>query len=268
MILSQIFVYPIKSARGTAVSETHLDVAGPVQDRRWMLVDEEGVFVSQREIPRMALVHPRFEGDDLVVTATGMAPLTISSWSGEGEWIRVRIWRDHLTLPHPNQAYSDWFSAFLGRPCRLVHLPDTIARRVEPPFDGPEWRVSLADAYPLLVLAQASLDSLNEKLTIPVGIERFRPSLVISGAEPHEEDRWRRVQIGSVQLAIVKPCARCSTTLVDPSTAEVGVEPLRTLTQYRKTPKGVMFAQNALITNPGELRAGSTVQVLERAIES
>jgi uncharacterized protein YcbX len=228
-----------------------------------MLVDEEGDFLSQRKLPRMALIYPRFEGTNLVVTAPGMSPLIISNWSGEGEWIPVRIWRDQLTLPHPNPAYSEWFSAFLGRTCRLVCLPDTVARRVEPPFDQPEWRVSLADGYPLLLLTQASLDLLNEKLASPVGVERFRPNLVISGTAPHAEDHWRRLQIGSVQLAIVKPCARCSTVLVNPTTAEVGIEPLRTLAGYRRLPSSVLFAQNALVANPGQLRVGTPVEVLE-----
>ncbi len=263
MFLSQIFIYPIKSARGTAVAETQLDISGPVRDRRWMLVDEDGVFLSQRKVPRMALISPSFEEVDLVVTAPGMSPLRISEWSGEGEWISVRIWRDHLTLPHPNQAYSAWFSAFLGQSCRLVYLPDSVARPVEPPFDQPEWRVSLADGYPLLVLTQASLDLLNEKLISPLGVERFRPNLVISGTAPHDEDNWRRLQIGSVQLAIVKPCARCSMVLVDPNTGSLGIEPLKTLATYRKRPRSVMFAQNALVVNPGQLQAGTAIEVLD-----
>jgi len=266
MVLSQIFIYPIKSTRGTAVAETELDISGPARDRRWMLVDEGGLFLSQRKLPRMALIYPRFEGYDLVVTAPGISPLTISNWSGEGEWIPVRIWRDQLTLPHPNPAYSEWFSTFLGRTCRLVYLPDTVVRHVEPPFDQPEWRVSLADGYPLLVLTQASLDLLNEKLASPVGVERFRPNLVISGTAPHAEDTWRRLQIGSVQLAIVKPCARCSTVLVNPDTAEVGIEPLRTLAGYRKLPEIVLFAQNALVTSPGHLRVGTPVEALETTL--
>jgi MOSC domain-containing protein len=266
MVLSQIFIYPIKSARGTAVSETPLDTSGPVRDRRWMLVDEDGLFLSQRKLPRLALIDPRVEGNNLVVTAPGMSPLNISNWSGGGEWIPVTIWRDQLTLPHPNKAYSEWFSTFLGTPCRLVYLPDTVARPVEPPFDQPEWRVSLADGYPLLLLTQASLDLLNEKLVSPVGIERFRPNLVVSGTAPHAEDTWRRLQIGSVQLAIVKPCARCSTVLVNPDTAEVGIEPLRTLAGYRKLPENILFAQNALVTSPGHLRVGTPVEVLETAL--
>ncbi len=131
----------------------------------------------------------------------------------------------------------------------------------KPPFDDPKWRVSLADGYPLLVVTQSSLDLLNAKLASPIGMERFRPNLVIAGATPHAEDSWTGLQIGSVQLAIVKPCARCSTVLVDPTTAKVGREPLRTLAEYRRMPRSVMFAQNALVVTPGQLRVGTAVEI-------
>ena len=226
-----------------------------------MVVDEEGLFLSQRKLPRMVLIKPHFKGSNLVVAAEGMPDLVIPRWSGEGEWIPVRIWRDHLKLPHPDQAYSEWFSSFLGRPCRLVYLPDEITRPVEPPYDDPKWRVSLADGYPLLILTQASLDLLNTNVSSPIGMERFRPNLVIAGATPHAEDHWAYLQIDLVRLATVKPCARCSTVLVDPTTAKIGIEPLRALAQYRRLPRSVMFGQNALVITPGELRVGSAVQI-------
>ena len=261
MFLSRIFVYPIKSAKGIEVSETFIETSGPSTDRRWMLVDQNGAFLSQRKLPRMVLMDPHFDGENLVIEAPGMSPLIISPWSGEGECISVTIWRDRLTLPHPNQSYSHWFSEFLGHPCRLVHLPESVKRRVEPPFDDPKWRVSLADGYPLLLVTQASLDLLNQRLSPPVEIERFRPNLVISGAVPHEEDTWDHVQIGSVELVVAKPCARCSTVLVDPCTGRLGLEPLKTLAEYRRMPRGVMFAQNALVINPGRLHINTQVNV-------
>lgn len=263
MLLSQLFIYPIKSLKGIAVSEMQLDTSGPVQDRRWMLVDEEGLFLSQRKLPRMVLIEPRLEGSAIVLTAPGTPPLLIPKWSGQGQWIPVRIWGDDLTLPHPDPTYSDWFSSFLGRPCRLVHLPDTVTRNVEPPFHDPQWRVSLADGYPLLVVTQAALDLLNSKLPSPLTMERFRPNLVVTGAPPHAEDTWDKIQVGAVQLAIVKPCARCSIVLIDPTTAQSGIEPLKTLAQYRGMPNGVMFGQNALVVNPGHLRVGTPVEIAE-----
>ena len=263
MVLSQIFIYPIKSARGIAVHEAPVDVSGPLQDRRWMLVDNDGLFLSQRRLPKMALLAPRFAGNDLVVEARGMPPLAIRSWSGEGDWIPVRLWKDQLQLPHPDQQYSEWFSSYLGQSCRLVYLPPTVVRPVEPPYNHPNWRVSLADGYPLLLVTQASLDLLNERLPAPVTVERFRPNLVIAGGSAHEEDRWRCLRIGDVEMAVVKPCARCSIVLVDPSTGGRGVEPLQTLARYRRSPQKVLFAQNALVTAPGLLRTNDPVEVLE-----
>ena len=262
MLLSQIFIYPIKSARGVPVNETPLEMSGPVQDRRWMLVDEEGQFLSQRRLPRMALLSPRFETDNLVVEAPDMPPLVIPKWSGNGDWIRVRLWRDQLLLPHPDARYSQWFSSFLGHACRFVHLPDSVIRGVEPPYNNHPWRVSLADGYPLLLVAQASLDLLNEQLRSPVGMERFRPNLIITGALAHEEDSWCRLRVGEIELHVVKPCARCSIVLVNPATAERGIEPLHTLARYRRKPQKVMFAQNALIVTPGLLRVGAPIEVL------
>jgi len=229
-----------------------------------MLVDEQGVLLSQRKLPRMALIEPRFEGSDLVATAPGMSRLVIRKWAGEGDWIPVRIWRDHLTLPHPNPGYSNWFSAFLDTPCRLVYLPDEVARHVEAPFDDPKWRVSLADGYPLLVVTQASLDLLNTRAPCRIEMERFRPNLVIAGATPHAEDTWTDIAVDSVRLRIVKPCARCSIVLVDPATAKSGIEPLRTLAGYRRMPNSVWFAQNALVVVPGQVRVGGGVKVAGR----
>jgi uncharacterized protein YcbX len=259
--LSQIFIYPIKSARGIEVEDTRLDMSGPVRDRRWMLVNEDGLFLTQRTQPRMALIAPRFEGEDLIVEAPEMPPLRIRRWAGEGEWIPVRIWRDDLRVPHPDRRYSDWFSSFLGQSCRLVHLPDSVVRPVEAPYDKAPWHVSLADSFPLLVIGQASLDLLNEKLARPVTMRRFRPNLVIAGSAPHEEDSWARVRLADVELAIGKACARCTIPLVDPETGETGAEPLRTLAQYRKLPNTVKFGHRMLVTTPGVLRVGDEVEV-------
>ncbi|HEX3681335.1 MAG TPA: MOSC N-terminal beta barrel domain-containing protein [Bryobacteraceae bacterium] len=261
--LSRIFVYPIKSARGIEVTETRVGMSGPLRDRRWMLVNDDGLALTQRTLPKMVLMAPRFEADDLIVDAPDMPSLQIRSWAGEGEWIQVRIWDDDLRAPHPDRAYSDWFSSFLGQSCRLVHLPDAVVRPVEAPYHQAPWRVSLADAYPLLVLGQASLDLLNEKLDAPVAMERFRPNLVVAGCAAHEEDIWARVRVGGVELATVKQCARCAIPLVDPATAQTGIEPMRTLAQYRKVGEKVKFGQNALVITPGLLRVGATVETHE-----
>lgn len=238
---------------------------GPVHDRRWMLVDDDGMMISQRTQPRMTLIESRFEGDGLIVEAPGMPTLRIGAGPGEGEWFRGQVWDDELRLPEPDREYSEWFTKFLGQSCRLLYQPDEVLRPVEAPWNTPEWRMSLADELPLLLISQASLDLLNEKLDAPVTMERFRPNLVIAGCSAHEEDGWARVRIGEVEMAVVKACVRCAIPLVDPETGETGVEPLRTLAQYRKKPDSnkVLFGKKALVTKPGVLRVGDEVEVLE-----
>jgi uncharacterized protein len=261
--LSQLFVYPIKSTRGIEVGQIRVDVSGPRHDRRWMLVGDDGVCVTQRTQPRMALLTPRIDGEDLVVEAPAMTALRIRSWGGEGEWIPVRIWHDDLQLPHPDPAYSAWFSDFLGQRCRLAHLPDSVVRPVEAPFDRAPWRVSLADSFPLLLIGQASLDLLNQRLPEPVTMARFRPNLVIAGSGAHDEDSWRTLRAGEVEMTIAKPCVRCAIPLIDPVTAATGVEPLRTLATYRRKPDSskVLFGQKAVVTKAGVLRVGDAVEV-------
>jgi uncharacterized protein YcbX len=234
-----------------------------MHDRRWMLVDAEGVCLTQRTQPRMTLMIPRFEDRHLVVEAPGMQPLHIGEWNGSGERVPVRIWHDDLRLPHPDPSYSQWFSDFLGQRCRLVHLPDAVVRPVEAPFDQAPWRVSLADSFPILLIGQASLDLLNERLQEPVTMARFRPNLVIAGTGAHEEDDWRSLRVGHVEMTIAKPCVRCAIPLVDPLTAETGVEPLRTLATYRRKPDSskVLFGQKAVVAKPEVLRVGDAVEV-------
>jgi uncharacterized protein len=260
--LSKIFVYPIKSIRGIEVDRVRVDLSGPQRDRRWMLVDEYGLCLTQRVQPRMTLAIPRLEGEDMVIEAPGMPLLHICKWSGEGERIPVRIWHDELELPHPDPAYSKWFSAFLRQRCRLVHLPDSIVRPVEAPFAQAPWRVSLADSFPLLLIGQASLDQLNHRLPEPVSMARFRPNLVIGDSAPHQEDGWQKLYCGDVEMGIAKPCVRCAIPLVDPLRAETGIEPLRTLATYRRKPDSskVLFGQKAVVVKPGTLRVGDAVQ--------
>jgi uncharacterized protein YcbX len=230
-----------------------------------MLVDENGRFLTQRVLPRMALIRPRFVGDDLMVEAPGMPPLRIRGGAGEGEWIPVQIWRDELRLPHPDACYSEWFSSFLGQRCRLMNLPDSVSRPVEAPYDQAPWRVSLADSFPVLAITQASLDLLNSKLRAPITMARFRPNVVISGTEPHEEDAWRRVRMGEVELKMAKLCVRCAIPQVDPETGETGLEPLQTLAQYRRPERKVLFGHKGLVSKPGVLRVGDAVEVLEES---
>lgn len=268
MFVSELYVYPIKSMRGIALDRVTLDERGVRHDRRWMLVDPDGVFISQREAPRMALIDVRLRSDALLVEAPGMEPLRIPFDAG-GEPVRSTIWRDAVDAVRVSPAADDWFARFLGRSCSLVHMPDASRRVVDPHYVKQERIVGFADAYPLLLIGQGSLDALNQRLAAkgesPVAMHRFRPNIVVAQSAPHAEDEWRQVRIGSIDVDVVKPCARCAITTVDVATGEAGKEPLRTLATYRKQGSKTLFGQNAVHRRAGSIAIGDHVTVLAAA---
>jgi uncharacterized protein YcbX len=235
-----------------------------------MLVTPEGKFITQRERPRLALVSPHYTSDQalLLVDAPGMEPLSVVP-TEDGEQYLVEIWKDKPMAVDQGDVASKWFSRFLKTDCRLVAMPSTYVRQVSQKHaPRAEDEVGFADGYPILLITQASLSDLNtrlleqEKLTVPM--KRFRPNIVVSWTEPFAEDRWRRIRIGSLVFEVVKSCARCVMTATDQHTAEVGKEPLATLSQYRRSSKGdVMFGQNLTYSGKGVIHVGDTVEVLE-----
>ena len=259
--LSGLNVYPIKSCGGIPVEEWEVDERGLRHDRRWMLVDETGCFISQRELPRMALVKVRIESDGLIVDAPGMASLSVPFVPPDGRAVLARVWGDLVE----GQAVDDdsWFSEFLGVSCRLVYLPDEAVRKVDPAYAEPGDRVGLADGFPFLLISEASLAYLNARLEQPLPMNRFRPNLVVGGCEPFAEDGWRGVRIGQLTFRVVKPCARCTITTVDQESATKGKEPLRTLARFRRAGNKVLFGQNLIHNETGTLRIGDPVQILQ-----
>lgn len=262
MILSQLFKYPLKSARGIELRELDLGDRGPAGDRRWMLVGLDNVFLSQRTLPRMALIRVAERDGGLVFDAPEMPSLHVATPTS-GQRIRAAVWDDTVEVLACGTNADAWFSAFLNRRCRLVHQPEDSLRPVEPEYSKPGDIVSLADAFPLLLIGQGSLDSLNEKLSQPITMVRFRPNLVISGPSPHEEDRWRRIRIGEIEFDVVKPCSRCSIPAVNPETGALGREPTRTLARYRRFGKKILFGQNVNHRGQGKLHLGDPVVVLQ-----
>ena len=236
-----------------------LDDRGLVGDRRWMVVDPDGHLVSQREQPRMALVHTALTTDHIRLTAPGMAPLTLDR-SHDGPRIPVTLWRS--TLPaavHP--AGGAWLSDFLGRPCQLVRMPPELHRPISPTHARPGEGVSFADGYPLLLTSQPSIDALNARLIAggarPVGAERFRPNIVIDGCEPFAEDHFERIRIGALRFRGPKLCERCVMITVDPRTGRPdGGEPLKTLAALHTVGGRVTFGINLIHEDRGTLRVG------------
>ena len=227
--ISRLFVYPIKSCAGVALDESVLTETGLDLDRAWMVVDEEGEFVSQRELPRMALIRPQLKHYEVVLRAPGMLALHLTIDAVEAP-ARVRIWNDEVAAYDMGDIAAQWFSDFLGRKLRLVRFDPEHRRLSDPRWTGGvEAPNQFSDGYPVLVISEASLQGLNERLAAageqPVTMERFRPNIVLSGVEAHDEDRLDLLRIattgGEVQLKPVKPCPRCPIPNVDPATAEV-----------------------------------------------
>ena len=256
-----LFRYPIKSCAGISLDSAVLDHRGIEYDRRWMVADAMGLFRTQRELPRMALIHPVISDDALTLRADGMADLELPLTS-QGSRLTVGVWNDTVEAIDQGEAAAEWLTRFLAEPLRLVRFDDAQDRRVEQAYAvRPGDQVGFADAYPLLIGNEASLAELNTRLAEPLPMKRFRPNIVVSGAEPYAEDRWGRLRVGDVAIAVVKPCARCAVTTVNPVTAVKGKEPLSTLASYRRAEGGVMFCENAIHLSNGILRVGDEVTV-------
>lgn len=266
MHLSEINIYPIKSLKGIPLQVAVVEDRGLKYDRRWMLVDDDGRFLTQREHPAMARIGVRIEGDELIASFGG-EELRLPMESDTGKRVRVKVWSSTLKAEEYPAETGEWFSDALGMQCRMVRMPEGERRLVNPFYAVRKFKdvVSFADGYPFLLIGQASLDDLNSRLEAPVPMNRFRPSLVVAGAEPFAEDNWKKIRIGPTVFHLVKPCGRCVVTTIDQQQGEkTGPEPLKTLSGYRKKGDKVLFGQNMIAEKAGgTLRLGDEVEVLE-----
>lgn len=252
--VTALYIYPVKSCRGIAVTEAAVQEQGLQHDREWMAVDENHVFLTQRTEPRMALVETSLTPDHLVLSAPGAPPLQISlSQQDRPPDLTARVWKDDCAALDEGDAAAAWLSAFLRRPCRLVRFAPGQRR-----LSSHEWTGGIdaenrfSDGYPVLIISDESLDELNRRLDEPLPMDRFRPNIVIRGLNrPHGEDAVHTLTQEGLTLQMVKPCDRCRITTTDQQTAETGKEPLRTLAQYRRDARlgGVTFGMNAIITH-------------------
>ena len=260
--IRSLHVYPVKGLKGIDVSEARCTDRGLENDRRFMVVDREGVFLTQRSHPRMATVWTDIAGDALELSAPDMEPVGVPLRPADGARLSVRVWRSTCDAIAASQEADAWLSAYLGGDYRIVYMPDATERLCNPDFAGPGKRVSFADGYAYLVAGTASLADLNRRLAAkghaPVPMTRFRPNIVVEGAAPYAEDSWGDVALGGARLRGVKPCGRCEVTTTDQATGEVrGPEPLATLGEYRTDPTlGVLFGMNYVTVSEGVLRIG------------
>jgi uncharacterized protein YcbX len=265
--LTGLNLYPVKSCGGVSVSESLLIETGLEFDRAWMVVDAQGEFVTQRELPRMALVQPTLKHTEVVLRAPGMLALHLAIDAVEAP-VRVTVWNDEVAAYDMGDLAAQWFSDFLGQPLRLVRFDPDQKRLSSKQWSGDiDAENAFADAFPLLVISEASLTELNQRLKEPVTMARFRPNLVLSGLEAHGEDHLDEIRFetpeGPVRLKLVKPCARCTIPSVNPLTGEQGTEPGDTLSSYRADARldgAITFGMNAVIVEGIErgLRVGLT----------
>jgi len=269
--LAALYVYPVKSLGGVQVESAAVDALGLVGDRRFLVVDETGRFLTQRTLPRMALIRTALTADTLQLTQEGRGGVAVPLAPDPAAPLRtVSVWKSEgLQAEDAGDAAAAWLSDGLATRCRLVRIGRAFQRPILKASAAAGDTVSFADAYPFLILSEASLADLNDRLIErdeePLPMNRFRPNFVVSGCAPYEEDTWPRFRIGEVTFRAGGPCARCVMTTTDQETAERGKEPLRTLATYRRDaedPTDVNFGQNLIHeTKSGVLRVGDAVQV-------
>jgi uncharacterized protein YcbX len=262
LVLSALYRYPVKSLRGQGLDALDVGPRGPLADRQWMVVDADGRFLTQRQLPRMCLVETELDaGGGLHLRAPGMPELAVAA--GAGGRVAVRVWSDHVTARPAGPDADRWLSEFLDTDCRLVRFADDVVRPVDPDYARPGDQVGFADGFPFLLISESSLADLNGRLERPIEMRRFRPNLVVSGCAPHAEDGWRRIRIGQLRFRVAKPCARCIIPTIDIDTGERADEPLRTLMTYRRRDNKILFGQNLVHDGEGRLAVGMPVEVLD-----
>jgi uncharacterized protein YcbX len=279
MTISELYIYPIKSLGGISLTEAVVEARGLRYDRRFMLVEPNGDFMTQRTNHQMALLDVAIGQNDVLRVWHRQRPndvlelplrVPVQDTTVNQEWLKVNIW-DSADVPAlaVSEEADRWFSRVLDKTCRLVFMPETTHRAVDPAYARQDDAVSFADGYPYLLIGQASLDTLNQRLADPITMQRFRPNIVVSGSLPYEEDAWQHFRVGGMDFYGVKPCARCVLTTLDPETGKPGKEPLRTLSTYRQWKHKILFGQNVLAKPTGglvlgTLQVGQFIDVLER----
>ncbi len=263
MELTQLFVHPLKSCHGIAVPQAEATLQGLVDDRVWLLVRPDGSQITARTHYQLVLVEAeRLSAGQWQFCAPDMAPLLTSSLQYTQEH-RAQVWKSEFQALAGDDAANDWFSRYLGEPVRLLWLGQSTRR-----YKDTALPLSFADGAPFLLISEASLADLNQRLAEPVAMRQFRPNLVVNDTFPFEEDEWQHIRIGEVEFEVASRCTRCIFTTIHPQTAAAhpDKQPLATLMTYRRMPEGVCFGVNLIARNSGTLKLGDTVEVLSRSV--
>jgi uncharacterized protein YcbX len=263
--ISELYTYPIKSLPGISLRQARVTERGFEHDRRWMLVDENNIFISQREAPEMTQLPLSLEHEGIRVTDKRNGDSILvpfkANISKEKGVVEVIVWDDTCAAEYVSGEVDAWFSKALGFSCRLVHMPEDSRRIVDQKYAPGDNITSFSDAYPFLVIGQASLDDLNSRLADALPMNRFRPNLVFTGGSPYEEDLIAQFTIGSMDFFGVKLCARCPIPTIDQITGIGGKEPLKTFAKYRQRDNKVYFGQNLIHRGNGLVSVGDALEV-------
>lgn len=270
-LLKSVHIYPVKSCRRVDLDAAEVEPWGLAGDRRWMITDADGLMRTQRVVPRLALIRPRLAENGLLhLHAPGMPDLEVvppvrNAGAAEANFT---VWHFSGPAARAGDDVNAWLSTFIGEPSMLVHMDDTAVRPVDPDYARAEDRVSFADGFPLLLASTSSLAALDGWIVAtggdPVPMTRFRPNVVVEGAEPWAEESWRRVRIGGQVFRVVKRCARCVMTTVDPERGTIaGQQPLKALRKHRREDKSVFFAVNLIPDTIGPIKIGEELEVLD-----
>ncbi len=265
IVVSQLYIYPVKSLGGVALDTMQLVDGGPAWDRRWMVVDAEGRFLTQRQYPKLVQLEVALEIETATIrlTAPQVEPLLLPLTAANDLTQSVVIWKDSVRAVYGGEAAQRWISAYLGIAARFVYLPDSELRVADQAFAQPGDVVSFADGFPLLLISEASLQNFNSHLDQPIAMQRFRPNIVVAGSSAYAEDSWCRLQLGQVDCRVVKPCARCVIPSINPASAQQEPQVARALARHRRGRGGVYFGQNLIHDATGEISIGDTVTLLE-----
>ena len=261
--LSNLTYYPIKGCRGFDLQSSNVERMGLEHDRRMMVVTPEGEFLTQRQHPKFALVTPTLKNGTVTLSAPNFDSIQFGIQKS-GATYPVNIWKSTgVQAVDQGEEAAQWFSDWLGTSVRLVHIEDGYKRIVSQEYAvNADDHTGFADGFPILIISESSLHDLNSRLDSPLPMNRFRPNIVVKDCEPFAEDTWQRIRIGDVEMALVKPCARCEVTTTDQVTLERKKEPLKTLGGYRKHKLGAIFGMNVIPLNEGRVEVGMDVEII------
>jgi uncharacterized protein YcbX len=265
--ISRLFVYPVKSLGGISVPSALLTDRGFQHDRRWMLVNDQNQMMTQREYPQMALLQTNIIEDGISIWHMNDIHTRITvPFVSSGTTLTVQVWNDLCEAVFVDRKIDEWLSNKLDVTCRLVYMPDDSLRKIDPRYAVEENNInSFSDGYPIMLLSQSTLDDLNSRLEVPVSMNRFRPNIVLAGANPYEEDEMAEFRIRGVQFYGVKLCARCAIPTINQDTLEKSKEPLKTLASYRQNGNNIWFGQNVIYASGGvSLKVADRVEITRR----